>query len=235
MQIDFFIKNSGTPFVYLKLAVDLHFKLLFLGERIQHGSDLQEHRQKLIEIIINEQKDGRGKMFPTLLPYTLQDLSQLFQDTKNTAKYTILVLQTSSDIIGPELALDLHRVKELNVRYAYNDNKDLVHFLKADEKFPQLYAIDRDLKVQGIQAMASTREAFRAAIRLFLEPKHIDVPTSEKHEIFRGKWMEANVPDMASFMHERERKALKEKIKKMGDVVFQMDLEAALRYVYKIT
>lgn len=168
-------------------------------------------------------------MYPTLLPYTLQDLSHLFQETKTSAKYTILILQTPTDTIGPELAMDLHRVKELSVKYAYNDNKDLVHFLKAGDKYPQLFAVDRDLKVQEVKTLASTREASRAAIRLFLEPKHIDVPTSEKQEIFRGKWMEAQVPDMASFMHERERKALKEKVKKMGDVVFQMDMEAALR------
>lgn len=125
--------------------------------------------------------------------------------------------------------MDLHRVKELSVRYTFSNNSDLISLLKADKEYPSVYAVDTELKVTKIHPLASTREAIRAAIRLFLEPKHIEVPESEKKDIFRGKWMEADVPDMAAFMHERERKALKERVKKMGDVVFQVDLETVLR------
>lgn len=164
-----------------------------------------------------------------MLPYTSSDLSDLFENVKSTTKYTILILQLSSDSIGPELAMDLHQVKELSVKYAFNDNENLVKILKTENEYPHLFAVDRNLNVQKLKALASTRDAFRAAIRLFLEPKHIDVPVSEKQNVFRGKWMEADVPDMASFMHERERKALKERVRKMGDVVFQMDLETVLR------
>lgn len=199
------------------------------GLRIQHGSDLKDHREKVLEIIKQEQSEGRGIMFPTLLPYSKSNLSDVFIHNKNTAKYSFLILQKPSDFIGSEVAMDLHRVKELVVRYAFSNNSELINLLKASDEFPSVYVIDRDKKVQKINALASTREGFRAAIRLFLEPKHIEVPTSEKQNIFRGKWIEAEVPDMSSFVHEKERKALKERLRKMGDVVFQMDLESVLR------
>lgn len=223
-----FICSEITAYSYFAISL-LKANLFFIGLKIQHGSDLNEHRQKLIEIIINEQNEGRGKIFPSLLPYSSSDLSDLFQNARSTVKYSILVLQKPSDTFGQELAMDLHRVKEISVKYAVNDNQGLVSFLNAGSEYPYLYAIDRNLKVQKLEALDSTRGAFRAAIRLFLEPKHIEVPTSKKNNIFRGKWMEADVPDMAAFMHERERKALKERVRRMGDVVFQMDLETVLR------
>lgn len=180
-------------------------------------------------MIIKEQNEGRGKIYPNMLPYSSSDLADLFQNAKSSSKYSILIIQKPSDTIGPELTMDLHRVKEISVKYALNDNKGLISFLKAGNEYPYLYAIEHNSKVQKLQALDSTRDAFRAAVRLFLEPKKIEVPVSKEHNLFRGKWMEADVPDMAAFMHERERKALKTRVMKMGDVVFQMDLETVLR------
>lgn len=182
-----------------------------------------------MELIINEQNENRGEIFPRIIPYTVPDLSELFLHAKNSAKYTFLFLQEPSDSVGPEITLDLHRVKELSVRYAFNNNTDLANLLKTSNKYPSLFAVDRGSKVQKIETEDSTRESFRIAVRLFLEPRHIKVPESEIKNIYRGKWIDAEVPDMASFMQERERKALKEKVKKMGDVIFQMDLETVLR------
>lgn len=193
------------------------------------GSDVKEHRHRLLTVIINEQNDGRGVIYPDMLPYTLPETTEIFQTAKNNVKYTFLVLQDPSDLIGAEITMDLHRVKDITIRYSFNNNTELIKFLGANDEYPSLYVVDRNFKIEKIVTLASTREAFRAAIRLFLEPKHIKVPESDHDKIFQGKWMEAAVPDMASFMHERERKALKDRVKKMGDVVFQMDLETALR------
>lgn len=190
---------------------------------------MREHKQKLIEVIIDEQNEDRGGIYPKVLLYTHSDLSELFLHAKNSAKYTFLFLQEPSDIIGPEITIDLHRVKEVVVRYTSKNNTDLVKLLEAGGEFPSLFAVDRELKFQKIEPLSPTREAFRSAIRLFLEPQQIRVPEIQRNDVFSGKWRQNDVLDMASFMHERERKALKERVKKMGDVVFQMDLETVLR------
>lgn len=158
----------------------------------------------------------------------LPNLSEVFLHVKDV-EYTFLIIQEPNDFIGPEVTMDLHKIKQIAIRYSFNNNSELIHLLNANDQYPHLFAIDRNLNVHKVNIFDTTREAFKTAIRIFLEPKHINIPLGEKKEIFKGKWMDAEVPDMSSFMHERERKALKERIKRMGDVIFQMDLETTLR------
>lgn len=203
------------------------------GLKLQPGSDLKEHKEKLLSVIINEEKEGRGTIFPNLVPYNYHDLSSVFKSLPKEVKYVFLFIQESTEFIAQEITMDFHKMKDFVIRYAFQNNTELLKLLGVS-KTPILLSIDRDYNHQTISVDSSTREAYRIAISQFLKPKHIDVaPQNENKNIFRGKWKDYNIPDMASFMHQREREALKERLKKMGDVVFQMDLETALRYSLK--
>ncbi|CAH1179070.1 unnamed protein product [Phaedon cochleariae] len=203
-----------------------------LGHKISVGSDVREHRQKLLREIMNEQAEDRGKQYPNILPYTHEDLSLIFNGVDSDVRYTFLIVQEPTDFIGQELAMDFHKIRDISISYSFNNNTDLVKMLKLS-KFPAIFSVAQDLTFQSLNPSASSREAYKISISQFLKPKHITVPVNVKKEIFEGKWLENKAMDMKEFMHEREREALKEKIKKMGDVVFQMDLETALRYSLK--
>lgn len=204
-----------------------------IGKKIHAGSDVDEHRQKLLEVIIEEQNEGRGKIYPNLLPYTSNNVTQLFNSTSEKISYVFLIIQQPSQFLGQEITVDLQKMKEFIVRYGFSDNSELVRKLNVN-KFPALFVLGRDNTLQAVNAADATREGYKAAIHNYLLPKHINVPVDNKNKsIFTGKWLDAPVPDMTAFMQERERQALKEKVKKMGDVVFQMDLETALRYSLK--
>lgn len=200
------------------------------GVKVRAGSDVNEHRQKLLEVIVREQNEGRGKIFPNLLPYNFKNVSKLFELISENLKYIFLIVQEPSEFVGQEVTMDLHRINVFTVRYTFNNNSELVNSLNV-KKFPALIAIGKDNSLQLLNATTADRDGFKTAIRSFLVSKHINVPINDTNkQIFRGKWADAQVPDMAAFIQEREREALKQKIKKMGDVVFQMDLETALRY-----
>nr|XP_023027349.1 sulfhydryl oxidase 2 [Leptinotarsa decemlineata] len=202
-----------------------------LGKVIQAGSDMNEHRQKLIEIIQREQYEGRGKMFPSLFPYNNPNVNLLFDDAPKNAKYAFLIFQNPSSFLAQEIALDFNKIKDVVVRYTFNNNSELMNALQVST-IPALVSIGRDSSVQTLTSSES-REAYSTAIRQFLKSKHIIVPGKVHEQAPVEKWVDSKVPDMKEFMQEREREALKEKVKKMGDVIFQMDLETVLRYSLK--
>ncbi|KAJ8922380.1 hypothetical protein NQ315_004323 [Exocentrus adspersus] len=203
------------------------------GAKVHTGSDVNEHRRKLLEVIVQEQSEGRGKMYPNLLPYNSSSASDLFESVPENVKYTFLIIQEPNDFLGQEVAMDLHRINDSIVRYAFNNNTELVNSLNV-KKTPALFVLGRQDPLQPLSTVTADRDGYKTAMRSFLISKHINVPlVNSNKEIYTGKWADSQVPDMTAFLQEREREALKEKIKKMGDVVFQMDLETALRYSLK--
>nr|CAI5850661.1 unnamed protein product [Callosobruchus analis] len=199
-----------------------------LGLPVEAGKDVHEHRRKLLDILMNEQTQGHAKHLPNLLPFS----GIPTESTSPDIEYVMLVIQKPSDYIGQELVMDLYKIKNIEVTYTYDNNTDLVNHLKLKE-FPQLYVIRRGDEMKSITVSSPTRDAYRKAIKDFLMPRHIPVSAEGGKDIFTGKWADVEVPDMATFMHKKEQQALKERIKKIGDVVFQMDLETTLRYSLK--
>ncbi|KAJ8939110.1 hypothetical protein NQ318_005930 [Aromia moschata] len=175
-----------------------------IGIKVHAGSDVKEHRQKLLEVIVNEQYEGRGSVYPNLLPYNHTDITKLYDSVPDKTKYVFLIIQNPTEYLGQEVAMDLHKIKDFIVR---------------------------DNTLQSLESNDATREAYKIAIHNYLLPKHIDIPVGNNNKtIFTDKWVNAPLTDTVAFMQDRERLELMAKVKKMGDVVFQMDLETALRY-----
>ncbi|CAH1987738.1 unnamed protein product [Acanthoscelides obtectus] len=198
------------------------------GLPVEAGQDVDEHRKKLLDVLINEQTQGRGKHLPNLLPFSGKPVQTLHDDVE----YLILIIQKPTDYIGPELAMDLHKIKNIKVKYTYDNNTDLVDELKQKD-FPQLYVFGRKGDRKLVPISEHSRDGYTKAIKGFLKDRHIAVSAEGSKNLFAGKQAEAEVPDMATFLHKKEQDALKERVKKIGDVVFQMDLETTLRYSLK--
>ncbi|GJQ87981.1 hypothetical protein Trydic_g12910 [Trypoxylus dichotomus] len=203
------------------------------GENIQKGDDMNSHRKYLVEYLIKEQQQGGGKIYPNLRPYTQSNLDLLFTGVPKETKFVVLIIEKENESTGPEVTMDLHAVSNIVIRYSYPNNTALVNKLKAT-KFPTMLVIDANKSVQKFADGLKTRESMKMAIKNFLQPKHINIPEQEaRTEIFTGKWLEAEVPDIDSLFEARQKKLLKDKIKRMRDPVFQMDLETALRWSLK--
>lgn len=204
-----------------------------LGVTIQKGDDVHSHRQALVKQLITEQIEGRGAIFPNLLPYTQVNLSYLYKSISGSIQYAFLIIEDQNTHLGAEVALDLHKTTSILIRYALNNNTALLNKLQITT-YPTVIALDRNNNFEILPHNSNTREDIKSAIITFLLSKQVKVTDdTPKKEIFRGKWVDAPVPDMAALMQERAKTILREKIKKMGDVVFQADLETALRYSLK--
>lgn len=202
------------------------------GEEIDKGDDLAGHKASLITKITQEQIAGRGKQYPNLLQYNYTNLNHLFEGIPLNTKYVFLIIEAKTKY-GAEVALDLANVPEIAIKYTQADNTVLMKTLGIN-KVPHMIVLSDTNESQQFSDGINSRETFKMAIEKFLRPKDINIPNKqERKNIYTGKWIDAEVPDMNSLMEAREKKALRDKIKSMGDVVFQIDLESALRYALK--
>lgn len=204
-----------------------------IGVEVRKGDDVHSHRRNLLDKMIAEQKDGRGTVFPHLLPYSYSNTNYLFDPAPADTQYVFLIFENENSLYGPEVALDLHSVKHIVVRYASHNNTELAKSLDI-AIFPSMVVYGKDeTHHKKFDGTFNSREEFRLAIKQFLKPRGLEVPNPTPKQIYTGKWLEAPVPDMMSLMEAREFAALNNRISKMGDVVFQVDLETALRYSLK--
>lgn len=202
-----------------------------IGKAVTKGTDVYEQKKHLLMALIDEQRENRGRMYPDIVPYVASDLSSIFP---HSVSRTFLVVDKPDTLFGPEVAVELKRVPQISIRYTFSNNTALLNniwFGFDANSFPALFVVDSTLKIQLVGQLIKSRDNFVKLIKEYLEPLGISIPKqpSFSQEIFTGKWMEGQVPDMASLMEAREHEALKRKIKTMGDVVFQIDLETALR------
>lgn len=206
-----------------------------LGVSVPKGEDLQGHKKFLIDRLITEQSEGRAKMIANILPYNYSDLTHLFDNTSaETIQYAFLIIEKPETYLGIDVILDLHKTPNITIRYSQTTNALLIEKYGLD-KFPVLISQDRSgsRRIHHIDDV-NNRGQLKVVLKQYLESKKIPITDeTPKKEIFTGKWLDVEVPNMASLIKERARQALKERVKNMGDAVFQMDLETALRYSLK--
>lgn len=202
-----------------------------IGTEVRKGEDMDKLRQNLVHQMIMEQAEGRGKSWPNLLPYTESNTDNIFNSFPEKVQYVFVIAEEKTSVAA-EVALDLHKLPELGIQAVVSENGP---FMQAHHitTYPSVLVISRDKSVQPLKPESYTRENIVKAITDFLKPKGISAPTEEKKEKFKGKWIENEVPDLAALLEAREKQALLQRVKKMGDVVFQMDLETALRSALK--
>lgn len=202
-----------------------------LGADVIKGDDVNAHRTNLVQFLMQEQLAGRGKQFPNLLPYTYPSLNHLFDDVPLNTKYVFLILENSS-VFGPEVALDLKSIPQIAVKYT---NYSQIPQALQITTFPAMIVLSDDNKSHQFASGLTSRESLKMAILKFLKQTDVTIPEQESRddEIYTGKWINAQVPDMNSLIEARERKAQLDRARAMGDVIFQMDLETALRNALK--
>ncbi|XP_017773432.1 PREDICTED: sulfhydryl oxidase 2 [Nicrophorus vespilloides] len=201
-----------------------------LGADVTKGTDMGEHKNYLIKHMILEQENKRGLDFPTLLPYKHSNILHLFDSNVN-AKYVFLVIDKPESMLGPQLSLDFNAYKEICVRYATTENEALTKKFKI-QSYPFMTVLTDSNTSHDFNGQLKSREDFRTAIIEYVNPSLV-IKKNDDSGLFTGKWVNAEVPDIGSLIEAISKKQLRDKVKKMGNVVFQADLESALRYSLK--
>ncbi|CAH1966731.1 unnamed protein product [Acanthoscelides obtectus] len=181
--------------------------------------DYKENRIKLADVLIKEQLEGRGAIYPNLLPYNYTDLSKLFEDSPH-AKYALLVVIPPKSTVGAELTMYYHNVPDIVIRYSYDNNTMLMNLLDV-RATPTLLSVQKSGPSQVLTVYSPDTDGFRTAIERFLKSANISVP-----KVAVKKQTVAAVGDKLG----HDDKELLEEVKRIGDAVFQGDLESALRY-----
>lgn len=203
------------------------------GDNVMKGDDVHSHRRYLVAKMVEEQLAGRGAIFPNITPYAQPNPDRLFDNLPEEVKHVFLVLEDKDTLYGAEVAMDLRAATGIAVRYANPNNTQLYQRLSVTQ-YPTMIAFGRNGKSNRFTQTFSSRDDFRSAIKQYLSEQGLHLPQEpSKKDIYTGKWIEIEVPDMQSLMEAREFEQLKQKVKRLGDVVFQMDLETALRYSLK--
>lgn len=203
------------------------------GKDVVKGDDVNSHRQNLIRQIISEQENDRGKIYPNLMQYSQPNLNHLFEGVSLNTKYVFLIFENGTSF-GPEVTLDLSFINQVAIKYTNSSNAKLIKLLNISN-FPFMIVLSDDNVSQQFTNGLNSRESLKMAIINFLKSKQIllpdEIPTTGK--IFTGKWLDAEVPSINQLVEAQKKKALRNKVKQMGDVVFQADLETTLRYSLK--
>lgn len=203
-----------------------------IGHDVPKGDDVFSQKLNLFKQIIIEQKQGRGQIYPTLLPFTDPNPAEVFDSAPAGSKFVFLIAESAESLLGADIALDLKDVASISVRYFFPNNTEVLKAL-GGAATPALFAVDEEHKSHLVSTEVAKREDVHKAIRDFLTPKMILLPEPTPQKIFTGKWIDVEVPNVDALMEAHARETLKKKINKMGDVVFQADLETGLRYSLK--
>lgn len=203
-----------------------------IGVDVPKGEDLDKLRYHLVQRLITEQTEGRGKNWPTLLSYAGENVDNIFDNFSENVEYVFVIVEEKPNLAA-EVALDLHKIPEIGVQSVIKNNTQFIQGQHIST-FPFVMVITRQKTIQPVRPeFSNSREHIVVAIKEYLKAKGISTPEEQKKEKFRGKWIENDVPDLAALLEAREKQALLQRVKQMGDVVFQVDLETALRSALK--
>lgn len=207
-----------------------NYQLGKFGVEVQKGDDVHSLRLFLVVKMIEEQLAGRGKEFPNLLPYNHPNTDHLFDGLPEEKQYVFLIFEDQISFFGAQIALDFNGVSNIAIRYTLPNNTAFYQKLSITNP-SKVIALKRNDVLHQFPEEFKSRDEIHNAIKKYLSDKGVQLPEEpKKKDIYTGKWVEVQVPDIESLMEAREFEQLKQRVQKMGDVVFQMDLETALRY-----
>ena len=143
---------------------------------------------------------------------------------KDEIKYSFLVFETPDSYVGSDVILDFQNIHEIHIRRVTSDNELLCVTAKV-KKFPSLILLQRDGSQNFIAIKAPTREAVRKSIQDFMSSVGINIEMTDTMEEYPENSSKSDQTEVKSETNTSQNPA-----DKFGDVVFQIDLEKALRY-----
>lgn len=203
----------------------------FLGEDFKKGT-VEEIRTNLVKKFKSNKSEKVKNNRVNLMPVSSTNLDHLWDDIPSEVKYVSLLFEPEDSLVGTEVILDLSKTSEVQVRIVNPSNYHLGELMGVEQGANSVVMVERDNKHSDLSVDQFTREGVNKAVRQFLVDHGVNIslelPSSEA-EITP----DVNIADVMHIMQLEEDIKNKLNSTTLSTVVFQLDLEGAIRYSLK--
>ncbi|XP_043465984.1 sulfhydryl oxidase 2-like [Leptopilina heterotoma] len=183
-----------------------------LGSDVKDVKDVAAMEKIILNLVEVEEREGRGSLWPNILPYSAEDLKNIWQAVAKNVKYIILVNESPDSIIGTSMIVNFQKVIELHIGRVLSN---------ATNTTVTLSFLQRDNTETTITINNATSEIIEKTIKDKLKVQGVQVVLPDRRKDTEIK----ELPTISEVQMNNLEYA-----HKAGDVVFQLDLEKALRY-----
>lgn len=186
------------------------------------GQERRSLRKQLVNFLKNE--TNVPEHWPNLKPLTQTNSKILFLGVKDIVEFIFIINVEEDSTVGHEVALDLHSIEQIVIRQV--DSEHIASKLRLAPK-PSLTVVNRNNELIPMTIHGEyDRLTIRNVIQRFASNRGIPTVINML-DVTTPKPALASVDDV---MIRRQNVEIVNQVKDMRDVVFQADLEKALRY-----
>lgn len=200
----------------------------FLGFPIKVGS-IDHLVNTTLNILKQDAAEGTVNQ-PALLSYT-ENFAHIWKNVKDEVKFIIIVLQVNNTFLGETLALDFLTIPFVKVAIVYNDNNDVINSL-GPLKYPSTYLIDRKNVIVPVLSSDLSRFSVYSSLTALLSDRGYNIPHIVRE--IAPTDINVDVSQVMALMEVEEQIKKKLNLNALSDVVFQIDLEGALRQSLRV-
>uniref|UniRef100_A0A1B6KLZ5 Sulfhydryl oxidase n=1 Tax=Graphocephala atropunctata TaxID=36148 RepID=A0A1B6KLZ5_9HEMI len=206
-------------------------EITFLGEDFPKGTVEEMLRNVTIKLkTYHTTEEGPEGLH--LKPITDGDLASVWSSVPSNSVFLVLVFEPENATVGSELALDLSRTREVQVRLISPNNPGLAHIVGVERGANRVVVLERGNQHTALPLTEHTRVGLNKAVRQFLVDRGVDVPLElPPVEVILPE--DINIGDVMSVMQQEDEIKKKLHTTALSSIVFQLDLEGAIRYSLK--
>ncbi|XP_037046806.1 sulfhydryl oxidase 1 [Bradysia coprophila] len=185
------------------------------------GQERRSLRKQLVTFLKNETIVPQH--WPSLKPLTQTNNKILFLDVKDIVEFIFIINLEENSTVGHEVALDLHSIDQILIRQV--ESEHVANKLGLAPK-PSLTVVNRNNELVPMTIAEYDRPTIRNVIQRFASNRGISTVIN-MIDVTTPKPVFASDNDV---MIMKQNEEIVSQVKNMRDVVFQADLEKALRY-----
>ncbi|XP_061399763.1 sulfhydryl oxidase 2 [Musca vetustissima] len=197
------------------------------GSRIM-TQDKEQIRSILAEFVAAENKTSNMSSWPDFKPLEASHTSStpaLFEGLDSLKKYVVVVYERENSTIGIETIL--HFVRYPNIVVKRTSNSELAAKYQLDGTRYRIATVNRDGTIVPYSSLHETSLSYKETIESFLKSQHITEKPPSKHESDSTSSSSSSPHALSSAEHEVAK--IIEEVKRNKHMVYQADLEMAVR------
>ncbi|KAJ6643032.1 Sulfhydryl oxidase 1 [Pseudolycoriella hygida] len=185
------------------------------------GQERRALRKQLVNFLKNE--TIVPDHWPILKPLTQTNNKILYLDVKDIVEFIFIINLDENSTVGHEVALDLHSIEQILIRQV--ESEHIASKLGLTPK-PSLTVVNRNNELIPMTIAEYDRRTIVNVIQRFASNRGIPTVIN----MIQVSTPKAALASDDDIMIRRQNEEIVNQVKNMRDVVFQADLEKALRY-----
>ncbi|XP_031829022.1 sulfhydryl oxidase 2 [Nomia melanderi] len=197
-----------------------------MGLAMEEYDSINELRYSLINLLENEQQEGRGVSWPNITPYRNYDTTSIWKGVPNTVKYFFLLFEKTDSHLGAEVILDMHKIPTLQIRRVTSENELLCETNKITN-FPSLIVFTRNDTQKSLKIRIPTREGTYGTIMQYMISKGENI---NEQSFTKNRSIETSHKSSTQTSKQLQGTEKSKDIEINDDYLYQLDLENTLKY-----